>query len=154
MKILDGMPISGQPPDGPRAPDKNRPSGPNFNQILKETVDASAKSDSRKQVTSVTQPAPVPPTTLQPAKSSADDPAIDRIERFLDVLEDYRCKLADPHCSLKKIQPLIERMNAEKEQMSLLLEELPDGEPLKDVLNRALVTASTEEWKFNRGDYM
>ena len=154
MKILDGMPVSGQPPGGPKAPGKNPASGPSFNEILKDTVDASAKSETRSQVSSVTPSAQMQPTALQPAVESADSPAIDRIERFLDIMEDYRCKLSDPHCSLKQIQPLVDRMTAEKENMLQLLNELPDQEPLKDVLNRALFKASKEEWKFYGGDYV
>ena len=154
MKILDGMPITGQPPGGPNAPGKNPASGPSFNEILKDTVDASAKSETRSQVASVTPSAQVQPTALQPAVESADSPVIDRIERFLDIMEDYRCRLGDPHCSLKQIQPLVDQMTAEKENMLQLLNELPDQEPLKDVLNRALVTASKEEWKFYGGDYV
>ena len=154
MKILDGMPISGQPPGGPKTPDNAPATGPSFNDILKETVDASADGAGRNQVASVTPSTPLQPAARQPAAAPVDSPAIDRIERFLDVLEDYRCKLGDPHCSLKQIQPLVEQMSAEKENMMLLLDELPDRAPLKEVLNRALVTASTEEWKFMRGDYI
>ena len=154
MKILDGMPISGQPPAGPKAPGADKPNGPTFSDVLKETVDASAKTDSRTQVASVTPSPAVKPTALQPAAAAADSRSIDRIERFLDVMDDYRCKLGDPNCSLKQIQPLMERVTEEKEKMQLLLKALPDGQPLKDVLNRALVTASTEAWKFNRGDYI
>jgi hypothetical protein len=154
MKILDGMPISGQPPAGPKAPGADKPGGPTFGEVLKETVDASAKTDGQTRTASVTPSTAVKPAALQPAASAADSRSIDRIERFLDVMDDYRCKLGDPQCSLKQIQPLMERVTEEKEKMQLLLEALPDGQPLKDVLNRALVTASTEAWKFNRGDYI
>ena len=154
MKILEGTPISGQPPSATKAPEKNSPSGPTFNEILKETVEPSSDTDRQMKVAAVATPAATKPAALQATALSADRPAIDRIERFIDVMDDYRCKLSDPQCTLKQIQPYLEKMNAEQANMQQLLDDLPDQEPLKDVLNRALVTASTEAWKFNRGDYI
>ena len=153
MKILDGMPISGQPPAGPKTPDADQPKGPTFSDILKETVDASS-NENRTRTASVAPTGPVSPPAMTPPAEGIDSRTIDRIERFIDVIDDYRCKLGDPHCSLKQIQPAVEQMTAEKENLQLLLDKLPDGDPLKDVLNRAVVTASTEVWKFNRGDYI
>ena len=153
MKILDGMPVSGQPPNGPKAPVKNPQSGPTFSEVLKETVDSSVAGERPTQVASVSPSGPVKPATVQPA-ATVSEPTIYRIERFIDMMDDYRCKLGDPLCSLKQIQPLLEQMTTEKEKMQLLLEELPDTEPLRDVLNRALVTVSTEETKYYRGDYL
>ena len=154
MKILEGTPVSGQPPSGTKAPEKNSPTGPTFNEILKETVDAPSDNDRQIKVATVAPPAPAEPAALQVTALPSDRPAIDRIERFIDVMDDYRCKLSDPQCTLKQIQPYLEKMNAERANMQLLLDDLPDQEPLKDLLNRALVTASAEAWKFNRGDYI
>jgi len=154
MKIIDGIPISGQQPGGQKAPGADKLSGPTFNEVLKDTLEACSKGESRTQGAVVTPSSPVRPTVLPPATATADSQTIDRIERFLQVMDDYRCKLADPHCSLKQLHPFMERMTEEKNKMQLLLDELPDQGPLTDVLNRTLVTASTEELKFNRGDYI
>jgi hypothetical protein len=35
-----------------------------------------------------------------------------------------------------------------------LLDALPEGDGLRDLLNRMLVTATVETIKFNRGDYL
>ena len=154
MKILDGTPVSGQPPGGSKAPEKNPSAGPTFNEVLKETVDASSNNDRHTKVATVASAAPTGPVALQATVRPADGPVIDRIERFIDIMDEYRCKLSDPQCTLKQIQPYLEKMNAERDNMQLLLDDLSDQEPLKDLLNRALVTASTETLKFNRGDYI
>ena len=154
MKILDGMPVSGQSPIGPKAPDKNSQAGPTFSEILKQTVGPTPDSAGRTQVAATAPATPANPSAMHPQPAPTEGTRIDRIERFIDVIDTYRCKIGDPQCSLKQIQPLVEQMTAEKEKMQGMLEELPDQEPLRDVLNRALVTVSTELWKFNRGDYV
>ena len=152
MKIIDGVPMTGQPPRGSRPGGVERQQGPSFTDVLKKTAGASTKQESPVRVASATQPLAVNPTAAPPA--AAENSPVDRIERFLDVLEQYRCQLGDPNCTLKQIQPLMDQIGTEKQMLQSLLEELPEGQPLKDVLNRALVTASTETLKFNRGDYI
>ena len=154
MKIIDGTPISGQKPAGRKTPGAHKPAGPTFNDILKETVNGSSKADRPTRTASVGPASQVAPTVLPPTAPTVDSRTIDRIERFLDVMDEYRCKLGDPDYSLKKIHPIMERMTEERQKMQLLLDALPDSEPLKDLLNRAMVTASTEELKFYRGDYI
>ena len=81
-------------------------------------------------------------------------PLADRIGRLVDRLENYRLKLADPQASLKSIQPLIDDIAASSEKLAPKLEHLDEGDPLKDILNRSIVTASVEMMRFNRGDYL
>jgi len=45
-------------------------------------------------------------------------------------------------------------METEQEALAPVLNSLPPGDGLKDILNDALVTSSLEVIKFNRGDYV
>jgi hypothetical protein len=42
----------------------------------------------------------------------------------------------------------------EKDQLSGLLDSMPNDDGLKHILNQTLITASLEVIKFNRGDYI
>jgi len=83
-----------------------------------------------------------------------NNPIVERTEQFLDLLEQYQTKLMDPQASLRDIHPLIERMEKEKDVLAPLMDSLPQGDELKDILNNALVSATVETIKFNRGDYV
>ncbi|UCG05265.1 MAG: hypothetical protein JSV83_15250 [Desulfobacterales bacterium] len=95
-------------------------------------------------------------SAVQINASAADAPlsAVDRIENLLDLLDDYRTKLADPNVTLKDIHPLVSILDREKERLSPLLESLPADGNLKNILNHTLVTVSLEIMKYNRGDYI
>lgn len=91
---------------------------------------------------------------LNPLFAVQDNPIAERTENFLDILEKYQKKLLDPQATLRDIHPLIERMETEKEALTPVLNSLPPGDGLKDILNDAMVTSSLEVIKFNRGDYV
>jgi len=123
-----------------------------FQTILKQTVGSTA---GEKQSTRVANPfgmQSVRPIVKPDAE--AELPLADRIGRLVDRLENYRLKLADPQASLKSIQPLIDDIAASSEKLAPKLEHLDEGDPLKDILNRSIVTASVEMMRFNRGDYL
>ena len=84
----------------------------------------------------------------------ADSPILEQTENFLDILEEYRNKLLDPQATLRDIHPLIQRMETEQEVLAPVLNSLPPGDGLKDILNDALVNSEVEVIKFNRGDYV
>ena len=79
---------------------------------------------------------------------------IERVENFLDVLENYQKKLEDPSVNLKEMYPLVTRMESEAEKMLPFLNSLPDEDGIKDILNRILVMSTVEAIKFNKGDYI
>ena len=92
---------------------------------------------------------------IQPPTFSERDKqvALDRVENFIGLLDQYHQKLADPRINLKNIDPIIREINQEKENLTPVLDSLPDGEELKNIINQALVTATLEISKFYRGDY-
>jgi len=79
---------------------------------------------------------------------------IERVEQFLNLLEEYHRKLGDTNSTLKEFYPLVSSMEGEAAKIKPLLDSLPAGDELKDILNRAVVTATVEAIKFNRGDYL
>jgi hypothetical protein len=91
--------------------------------------------------------------TTQVGKASEREIASE-IENLLNVMEEYQSKMENPSISLKQIQPLVEKMDAETGKLLPTLDALPDGSGLKDIVNRVLVASSTEVIKFNRGDYL
>jgi len=105
-------------------------------------------------------PATLPPLqTLSPAGfdlAAGMDKAIniERVENFLNVLDQYKQKLADPMVGLKEMNPVVERMESELDDLLPLLESLPEEDTMKDILNRTVITSSVEIMKFKRGDYL
>ena len=132
---------------------KTNPSvGKEFGSILKETVENTQKTGVALQQTTVTNSM----LGVQPIPSSILDKqfTVERIEKFINLLDQYRQQLADPSITLKKIDPIIKEVAQEKESLTPVLDSLLDGEELKKILNQTLVTASLEVTKFYRGDYI
>ena len=80
--------------------------------------------------------------------------ALDRIDNLIGLLDQYRLKLADPGTTLKDIDPIIMKIDQETENLTPVLDSLPEDEDLKNIFNQTLVTASLEVSKFYRGDYI
>ena len=96
----------------------------------------------------------VAPTQLQSVAEVPANRLDGRVERYLDLLDDYRRQLADPRVSLKGLDAMVREMEAGKDTLAPALGSLPEGDGIKDILNRTLVTASLEIIKFRRGDYL
>ncbi len=79
---------------------------------------------------------------------------VESIDKFLHLMEAYERKMADPRASLKEAYPLLRQMEAKATELIPTLESLPEGDKLKDILNRTLVASTVEVIKFNRGDYV
>ncbi len=128
------------------------PADKEFGTILKESVE-----NSKKEVTG-----PHPTTFINPLNGVQMNPSstfdkqftLDRIENLIGLLDQYRHKLADPGITLKNIDPIIRQIDQETENLAPVLDSLPEGEELKNIINQTLVTASLEVTKFYRGDYI
>jgi hypothetical protein len=138
-------------PDKATGPDK--PADNKFGTMLKDAINnkpskASAWSEKPQMINSI------PNIEINPLFAVQDNPIIERTENFLNILEEYQAKLNDAQTTLRDIHPLIERMETEKETLTQVLNSLPPGDGLKEILNDALITSSLEVIKFNRGDYI
>lgn len=123
-----------------------------FGTILKESVEKVKKEDMGPRQTAFINPL----NGIQMRTSSQYDKqfALDRIENLIGLLDQYRSKLADPGITLKNIDPIIMKIDQETENLTPILDSLPEDEDLKNIINQTLVTASLEVSKFYRGDYI
>jgi hypothetical protein len=137
----------------PETTDKTMPtSGKEFGAVLKETVEDTKKAEPATQQMKLLNP--LSGVHLNPRLVQDKAITIERIEKMIDLLDQYRQMLADPKVSLRKMDPVVMEMAREKEKMATALDSLQDGEELKNILNQTLVTASLEISKFYRGDYI
>ena len=151
MKISnDDQYIHGSPVDKTTKPSQNPQS--DFNSILQDTVGAPTAAE--KGVQSPAMVETVVPVQLQHVRSPEKPSTIDRIEKVLDLLDEYRRKLADPSTTLREIQPLVKSLETENGQLQPVLNSIVEGDQLKEILNQTLVTTSLEVIKYNKGDYI
>jgi hypothetical protein len=79
---------------------------------------------------------------------------VQHVDKLLNIMESYQAAMADPRASLKDAYPLVQMMEKKTAELLPVLESLPAGDKLKDILNQALITSTVETIKFNRGDYV
>ena len=123
-----------------------------FGMILKETVANAAKTVAGPRQTAFIKPlAGVPLTT-----GSGPDPmfTFERIEKMIDLLDQYRHQLADSRVNLKQLDSIVSKISRENDSLTILADSLPDDDEIKNILNQTRVTASLEVAKFYRGDYL
>ncbi len=126
--------------------------GNKFEDILQQTINNS--SSSKDQTMTLPPIQNISNIRFDPISNIDKTQSIERVEKFLDVLENYQKKLEDPSVNLKEMYPLVTEMQSETENMLPLLNSLPDEDGMKDILNKALVTSTVEAIKFNKGDYI
>jgi len=128
------------------------PAAKEFGTILKESVDNLKNEVAGPRPTTFINPL----NGVQMRTSAGFDKqfALDRIENLIGLLDQYRDKLADPEVTLKNIDPIVREIDRETETLVPILDSVPEGEGLKNIINQTLVTASLEVNKFYRGDYI
>ena len=136
--------------------EKARQSEPNqkddFKDILKASVEQSAHHSENIKSSSLANPvSAIRFPSLSPQNKSL---TVERVDNLLNLLDNYRDQLADPKVTLRRIEPVINRIEKEKELLSSVLESLPNEDGLKGIVNRTLITASLEVIRYNRGDYI
>lgn len=136
----------------PKKSDKNQePVNKKFGAILDEAISDTSKTDTGIRKTPKVDS--ILGIQFNSSPSLNESPIIERTEKLLDTLDNYREKLQNPEVSLEDIYPLVSEMEMKKEGLTSALNSLPDGDGLKDILNEAMITSSLEVAKFNRGDY-
>ena len=123
-----------------------------FKNVLKASVERTAQHPGKIKSSPLANP--VSAIQFHPLSPENKSVTIDRVDNLLNLLDNYRNQLADPQVTLRNIEPVINRIAKEKEQLSSVLESLPNEDGLKDIVNRTLITASLEVMKYNRGDYI
>jgi hypothetical protein len=115
-------------------------SGEGFQDILREKMDEAQVAG--KQSFAVPPSSNLAGIRLDVANQAERTQTLGRIGRFLDLLEAYQQKMDDPRVTLKETYPLVTRMEREAEDLLPVLEALPEGDEMKDLLNRLLVTST------------
>jgi hypothetical protein len=136
--VLSGRPT--QPASGARG---------SFGEVFQNTLNEAASAGSAA--------APVGAGVairLQSAPPAPGPAVMPRVEKFLDLLDDYRRLLADCRVGLKGLDSAVQAVEIGRDELSPLLAGLPEGDGLRDVLNQSLVTAEIEILRFRRGDYL
>ena len=122
-----------------------------FKKVLQEAIEGSSGTDEQIQT------APIINSICEIDFSSSFTESlpvdVKRIENFLDLLEDYQQRLSYQHIELKDLCPLVDKVEMERVALISVLDSIPEGDPLKDILSQALITSSIEIIKFLRGDY-
>lgn len=126
--------------------------GVNFGDILKETINGQTASASR--VGALPPLDNISGMALNALQATGKGEAVKRVSDLLGLLEEYQSQMEDPAVTLKQTAPLVSRMDEESRRLLPMMESLPEGDGLKDILNRLLVASTVEVIKFNRGDYV
>ena len=129
-----------------------RPEGKGFGVVLDETMADTSKTDTGIRRTPVVDA--LAGIGFNQAFSAEDtDSVLQRTEKLLDTLDEYREKLQDPEVSLEEISPLIRDLELKNQDLQLALNSLDREDGLKRIVRETMITSSTEIARFNRGDY-
>lgn len=136
----------------PQKQQQGKSSGGGFDELLEKAMTAQTGPATAASALSSLQGL----SNLSFALPSSGDrgQTVKSIDGMLGILEAYERKMADPRSSLRDAYPLLQQMEAKTTELLPTLETLPEGDALKDILNRTLVASTVEIIKFNRGDYL
>ena len=127
-------------------PDKSQrseqTSNTDFKDILKESVEKSTRHPTEIKSPSLINA--LSAVRFNPELPQDKVSAIKRVDNLIDLLDDYRKQLADHAITLRSIEPVMKRIIKEKDQLSSLLNSMPNEDGLKDIVNHTLITASLE----------
>jgi hypothetical protein len=122
-----------------------------FDSVLQNTLEKSSASNRKPGSLITSIRGPLAPTAVQTnSKIHADTAA----ENLLDKLEDYQQMLADPANTLKMIQPAVDQMEKQAAGTRELISTMPEGHPLKAIIQDTIANISQEIEKFNSGRYV
>ncbi|MGE4470242.1 MAG: flagellar assembly protein FliX [Desulfovibrio sp.] len=138
--------------------DKAKQSGAAFDELLGQEV---AKSAGAAKAPGVTPPAPLSNLNpllniqavqnVQPADAAQ---AAAKVEAALDGLDNYAAKLqevAPDGSGLREAHAALQTMQGQVDGLKSVADQQPG---LRSVVNELEVLARTEQFKFNRGDYL
>ena len=127
-----------------------------FGEILQRTMDntpAQAQKGAGARTAAGVQGVQTSGVGAIGAIEAEQGPILEHVEQLLDTLEEYQQHLGSVSSSSEALKPLVDRMEEHNKSLAAILLTLPDGDALKDILNRALITSVVEVEKFKRGDY-
>lgn len=155
MKIRPDQ-IEGAQPEQSQRKGKAKQPEHAFGDLLNQEV---ARGDATAGTQSVTPPLIVNPLIatgaaagVQPANATQ---VVGQVESILDKWDSYAASLSNPEAGLKSAYGALDEI---ADQVAMLKSELPDLEAthpgLKSIVDELETLAATEQFKFNRGDYV
>ena len=120
-----------------------------------ENVQHTSTSGSR--FSSVTASQPVSRPTIVPFvrhQNLSREQLVNRMDNFLNLLEDYALKLEDASIDMHEIHPLVGEIKKENHELSAQLPLLDQQDHLTFILSSALQTAEAEIKSFESGYYV
>jgi hypothetical protein len=122
-----------------------------FDAVLQQTLQNSAPAEKSRaasigRTAAANEPVAVPHGAVNAAEAYA--------EKLLTRLEDYQKMLGDPGVGLKEIQPVVEQMKKDALGTRALIADMPDGHPLRTIVQDIVASIDRESDKFNAGHYV
>ena len=153
MKITDPGNINAVLPQNKKNTEKSQGTEPGkFNKLLNEKIEKLDTSESRLKASASPGIPKAPCVWLDQQSDKAG--IISRVADFLNIIEEYTEGLSDPDISLKDISPLVAKIETEKLELQNFSDALSPEDQIKPIVDEALIRATVEVIKFNRGDYI
>lgn len=108
--------------------------------------------NSDKKISSLAAPLSIPPMGLEEIYQIRSL-GIKTSEEVLYLLEDYQKVMADPQIPLESIEPLIQSLSKEVNQLQILSERIPASDPLRRIITELGILSTVEVEKYYRGGY-
>lgn len=136
-----------QPAAKPSAPE---PAATRFRDVLREAM---------AEAPGVSRPGGIP--SIPPAgtgigyvSAAGRDELLSRADALLGLLESLQKGLSGHGLLLKDAYASVRAIEDRADELAPLVEQLPEGDALRDCMNRIVIAASVEAIKFRRGDYL
>lgn len=142
MKITSVIP--GQPDASPVNKNSAAPSGPSFQDILKQEL-AAAKSSSNSETPTVSATTPIPAALRLDGLALAED--------TINTLENFSAALGNSSFSAQDLEPFAAALENDTAALVSLKNQLPENNPLSALLERVATASYVEATKLRRGDY-
>lgn len=120
----------------------------NFSECLHEAVASTQKGQSGK-VAEGSRPV----SELSPADEAWHTSA-ELADAALSRLDIFQTSLARGETALKKMAPLVQKLEEDSRRLHDVAQGLPEGSPVRQILEETAALAYVESFKFNRGDYI
>lgn len=132
----------------PARPQTQAPTGNAFTECLNEAVASTRTAQPGAAAAGVSQAVDLAPLSevLQTSAEMAD--------AALARLEILQTSLARAETTLKKIAPLVQKLDEDSHRLQEVAQGLPDNSPLRQVLEETAALTYVESFKFKRGDYI
>jgi len=124
--------------------------GERFRDVLQETVSATSGLSQPNTLQAL------PPAGVYAGfiPNPGREELLGRADQLLVLLESLQKNLSGPGLPFKEAYASMKAIEDRADELTPLLESLPEGNDFRDFLNRLVITASVEAIKFRRGDYL